>query len=74
MSSISMAPSAKLGPEGDVMKWTGWISTPGGEVIVGFLLALMGAGFYACKIPKGEDAIVAGFTLISRAMVGLATK
>jgi len=48
---------------------------PGGslftEILVAFLLMLVGAGFYTLKIPKADDAIMAGITLIGRAMVGV---
>jgi hypothetical protein len=52
-----------------------FIERPGGEVLVAFALLAVGAGFYLAKIPKAEDLIVMGSTLIARAMVGkLATK
>ncbi|HXR75164.1 MAG TPA: hypothetical protein VN737_04255 [Bryobacteraceae bacterium] len=47
-----------------------FLESSAGEVLVAF--ALMGAGtaMYLGKIPKAEDAIVAGLTLVSRAMIG----
>lgn len=49
------------------------IERPGGEVLVAFALLGVGAAFYIYKIPKGEDLIVMGSTLIARAMIGKTT-
>jgi hypothetical protein len=46
-----------------------FIERPAGEVAVGFALIAGGAALYLLKIPKTEDAIIAGLTLIGRAMV-----
>ena len=50
----------------------GFIERPGGEVLVAFALLGVGAGFWLWKIPKSEDLIVMGSTLIARAMIGQA--
>jgi hypothetical protein len=47
-----------------------FLERPAGETVIGFALMAVGAGFWACKVPKAEDIIVAGFTLVGRAMVG----
>lgn len=44
-------------------------NTNGGHILVGFMLLFVGAGFYLGHIPKGEDLIIVGSTLISRAMM-----
>lgn len=44
------------------------LNTNGGHIFVGFLLLFVGAGFMKFGIPKGEDLIVVGTTLIGRAM------
>lgn len=50
------------------------IDTPSGHIVCGFLLILIGAGFYLAKIPKGEDILVAGATVVTVAMKGLGAK
>jgi hypothetical protein len=45
------------------------LNTNGGHIIVGFALLFVGAGFSKFGIPKGEDLIVVGMTLIGRAMM-----
>jgi hypothetical protein len=72
--SPQAAPMVSMAVLAPVARWSDWISTPAGEVMVGFVLMFVGAGFYLWKIPKGDDMIVAGFTLIGRAMVGQAIK
>ena len=47
-----------------------FIERPGGEVLVAFALLGVGAAFWLWKIPKAEDLIVMGSTLIARAMIG----
>ena len=47
-----------------------FLERPAGEVLVAFALMAVGVGMYGLKIPKAEDAIVAGLTLVSRAMIG----
>ena len=45
-----------------------FIERPGGEVMVGFGLMAVGALLWLLTVPKGEDAVIAGGTLISRAL------
>ncbi|HEY2013854.1 MAG TPA: hypothetical protein VGH38_10160 [Bryobacteraceae bacterium] len=51
------------------MKFADFLERPGGEVVVGFALIGMGAALWWVKVPKAEDVIVAGLTLVGRAMV-----
>jgi hypothetical protein len=46
-----------------------FIERPAGEVLIGLVLVLIGASFYVLRITKSEDMIVAGLTLVGRAMV-----
>jgi hypothetical protein len=46
-----------------------FLERPAGEVVVGFGLIALGSGLYVAKLPKSDDIVVAGLTLISRAMV-----
>lgn len=46
-----------------------FIERPAGEVTTGFLLLAAGVIMFFLKAPKSEDVIVAGFTLVGRAMV-----
>jgi hypothetical protein len=52
------------------MKLAEFIERPAGELAVAFALMFVGAGFWLCKIPKGEDAITGGLTLVARALIG----
>jgi len=47
-----------------------FLERPAGETTIGFALMGIGAAFWAFGVPKSEDIIVAGFTLVGRAMVG----
>jgi hypothetical protein len=45
------------------------LNTNGGHIVVGFMLMFVGAVFFKIGIPKGEDLILVGSTLIGRAMI-----
>lgn len=52
------------------MKFAELFEREAGHILVGFTMMLLGAGFHALAAPKGEDVIVAGLTLVVRAMIG----
>ena len=45
------------------------INSSGGHIIIGLVMLCVGAIMAKSGIPKGEDLIVAGTTLIGRAMM-----
>jgi hypothetical protein len=53
----------------DVPRTFDVLNTNGGHIVVGFCLMLLGGAFFKFGIPKGEDLIVVGMTLIARAMM-----
>lgn len=44
------------------------VDTPGGHILVCLLVIALGAGFCALRIPKGEDLIVGGSSVLFMAM------
>ena len=45
-----------------------FVERPGGEVWVGFLLILVSFGLWKAHMPKGEEGVAVGTTLIVRAL------
>ena len=49
-----------------------FLERPAGEVLIAFGLMGLGAVFYALKLPKGDEVVMAGLTLVSRALISRA--
>lgn len=44
------------------------LDTPGGHMLVCFLVILLGASFHALSIPKSDDLIIGGSSVLFMAM------
>jgi hypothetical protein len=47
----------------------GIVERPAGEVLIGFVLIALGAALSRIGTPHGDEIMVSGLTLISRAMI-----
>jgi hypothetical protein len=59
---------------GGVKTLADFLERPAGEVLIAFGLMGLGAVFYALKLPKGDEVVMAGLTLVSRALISRAVK
>jgi hypothetical protein len=71
MSTVINPPRPAKEPK---MKFGDFLERPSGEVLVGFALIWTGVACWALKVPKAEDMVVAGFTLVGRSCVSGSAK